>query len=114
MFIGVVIAVGVWIVPRRFTNRAHLKWVEFGIVSAFLATYDLKAYWKLRRSFIFWSIFLGVFFIYLLGLGYFFFVENGVSMLTLALAGGAEFACLACAIYWILDVSPPTRVNLDL
>ena len=111
--IAAAIAISVWVLPPRYTERTQLKWVEFVAVNALLATYELRAYRKLRKSLSFWSIFLGVFLVYLIGLGYFFYAGNGVSMVTLALAGGAEFASMACVIYWILDVGPDS-VSLDL
>ena len=113
MVIASVIVIGVAVVPPRYIERTQLKWVEFGLVSAFLVIYELRAYWKLRKSISFWCVFLGMLFVYLTGLGYFFYAGNGVSMVTFALTGGVEFACMAIVIYWLLDAGPAT-VNLDL
>jgi hypothetical protein len=113
MFLVAAIVVAVRTVPPRFAGRTLFKWIEFGIVNVLLVIYELKAYWKLRKSFTFWSIFLGMLSLYFVGLGSFFYFGNGVSMLTFVLAGCAEFACTACVIYWILDVGP-SSVNLDL
>ena len=78
-----------------------------------LVYYELKAYWRLRKSIGFWAIFLSFLFAYFLALGYFFHTGEGVSLVTFALTGSCEFVCMALVIYWILGAGP-NRVNLNL
>src|SRR5579883_2075504 len=72
------IVIGVALVPRKYTEYVEAKWVRFAFVNAFLVLYELKAYWKLRKSIQFWAIFVGSLIVYLFGLGYFFHNGNGV------------------------------------
>jgi hypothetical protein len=101
------------VVPPRFLNRLQTKWIRFGVVTVFFVCYTLKAYWKLRRRVSFWAIYILVLVIHIWGWGHFFFYGNGVSTVTFAVAGAAEFGCMGLVIYWTLGIWPD-NVNLNL
>jgi hypothetical protein len=75
--------------------------------------YAIKAYWKLRRLWVFWSIFLAFFFLHVLCLGYFFYAGEGLPLLTFGPACGLELMGMALVIYRVLGVGPG-KVSVNL
>lgn len=108
---GILLIVSV--VPPSYLNRFQAKWIRFGGVTIFFVWYTLRAYWKLRRRVSFWTIYILVLVIHIWGLGHFFFHGNGVSTVTFAVAGAAEFGCMGLVIYWTLG-RWPDDVNLNI
>jgi hypothetical protein len=100
-------------VPHQYTDRIQGKWVRFGVVSIFLIGYATKAYWKLRRSMGLWAIFAGFLIIHAFGVGRFFYLGNGLPLLTFGPVCGIEFGCMALTIYWFLGAGPD-KVNLNV
>jgi hypothetical protein len=88
-------------VPVRYTNGIRGKWVRFGSVSVGFVGNALGAYGRLRRSLIFWSIFLGFLIIHVFAVGCFFYVGTGLPLLGFGPACAAEFMCMALVIYWL-------------
>jgi hypothetical protein len=107
-----IVAVVVWAPPTDVT-RIPGKWIRFALVNGFLVFYELRAYWKLRKSLGFWGIFLGALGAYLACVGYFFYYGDGISLATFVLAGVAEATCFALVIYGVFGVGP-SKVNLNL
>lgn len=112
VILAAIAAVVIW-VPSADVARLFSKWMRFSLVNGFLAFYELSAYWKLRKSFGFWGIFLGTFATYLVCIGYFFYYGNGVSLATFAFAGVTDVICFALVIYRAFGVGP-SKVNLNL
>jgi len=101
------------LIPDHYTERIQGKWVRFGIVSICLLAYAAKAYWKLRRSWNFWAIFLGFLVIHVFGIGRFFYLGNGLPLLVFGPLCGVELCCMALIVYWFLGVGPD-KVNLNV
>ena len=98
-------------VPPQY--RIQPKWLRFGLLSCLWTAYAIKAYWKLRRSVTFWSVFLCFLIVHLFGMGYFFYVGPGLPFLVFGPACGVELIAMGFVIYWILGVGPATvRMNL--
>ncbi len=98
-------------VPAQY--RVQTKWVRFLFVSAVFVGYAIRAYWRLRKSLIFWSIFLAFLAIHLLGVGYFFYVGSGLPLLVFGPACAIELMGMGFVIYWILGVGP-AKVSMNL
>jgi hypothetical protein len=99
-------------------HRIQTKWVRFLFVSVLFVSvgfvgYAIRAYWKLRRSLIFWSVFLGFLVIHLLGIGYFFYVGSGLPLLVFGPVCAVELMGMGFVIYWILGVGPG-KVSMNL
>ena len=94
-------------------HRIQTKWVRFLFVSVVFVGYAIRAYWKLRRSLVFWSIFLGFLVIHLLGIGYFFYVGSGLPLLVFGPVCAVELMGMGFVIYWILGVGPG-KVSMNL
>jgi uncharacterized membrane protein len=93
-------------VPAKYTDKIQSKWVEFGVITSFLVVFSMRAYWKARKSFGFWGIFLSFLALHLFGVGHLWAVYNGLSILEVGFISGAEILCLALTIYWVLGVGP--------
>lgn len=87
--------------------------MRFLFVSVGFVGYAIRAYWKLRRSLIFWSIFLGFLVIHLLGIGYFFYAGPGLPLLIFGPSCAVELMGMGFVIYWILGVGPG-KVSMNL
>jgi hypothetical protein len=94
-------------------HRIQTKWVRFLFVSVVFVGYAVRAYWKLRRSFAFWSIFLVFLVIHLLGVGYFFNAGSGLPLLIFGPICAVELIGMGFVIYWILGVGP-AKVSMNL
>ena len=94
-------------------HRIQTKWVRFLFVGVMFVGYAIRAYWKLRRSLVFWSIFLGFLVIHLLGFGYFFYVGSGLPLLVFGPSCAVELMGMGFVIYWILGVGP-AKVSMKL
>lgn len=104
-----VIGAGIVLIPHEYRDRIPGKWVRFSAVTLLFGYYALTMYRKLWRSATFWAIFLCTLTFHVLGIGYFFYVADGLSLATLALAGGGEIACMGLVVYWTLRVGPSLR-----
>ncbi len=93
-------------VPERRLEKFEWKWFRFSLVSALLVWFSLKAYWKLRKSAVFWGIFAGFLLFHCLGFGYFHYVGQGLNTLEVALLSGVEWGCMAIIIYKALRAAP--------
>jgi hypothetical protein len=102
-----------YFVPLGYTHGIRWKWVRFGIVSVGFMGYAIKAYWKLRGSWLFWSIFLTFFVAHVLCLGYFFYAGEGLPLLLFGPACGLELMGMALVIYRALGVGPD-KVSVNL
>jgi hypothetical protein len=100
-------------IPAQYTHRIQPKWVRFGLVSVGFVGYGIKAYWKLRRSLTFWSIFLTFLAIHVVGLGYFFYAGEGLPLVLFGPACAVELMCMALVTYRVLGVGPG-KVGLNL
>jgi len=108
-FVGGIVLVD--LIPA--TYRIQPKWVRFLFVSIGFVGYAMKAYWKLRKSLVFWSIFLGFLAIHLLGIGSFFYLGAGLPLLVFGPVCAVELMAMGFVIYWILGVGPASvRMNL--
>jgi hypothetical protein len=102
----IVITVSALLIPEKYAHLLEGKWLRFVVVTALLIFYELKAYWKLRKSGWFWMIFLSVLGGYSIWVGHFFYIGNGLSLVSFVLAGTAQFFCIAMLIYWLLGAGP--------
>lgn len=109
-FVGAVVLFAGF-VPAQY--RIQTKWVRFLFVSVMCVGYAIRAYWKLRRSLVFWSIFLGFLVIHLLGIGYFFYFGSGLPLLVFGPSCAVELMGMGFVIYWILGVGP-AKVSMNL
>ena len=64
---------------------------------------ELRPYWKLRRSLIFWSIFLGFLIIHVFAAGCFFYVGKALPLLGFGPACAAELM----GMRWVIYCLPP-------
>jgi len=98
----IVLTVSGVLIPEKLQG----KWLRFVVLTAFLIWYELKAYWKLRKSARFWMIFLSLLAVYSVWVGHFFYTKNGLSLVSFVLAGTAQFFCTAMLVYWLLGAGP--------
>lgn len=98
------------LVPAQY--RVQTKWVRFLLVSVVFVGYAIRAYWKLRRSLVFWGILLGFLVIHLFGVGYFFYAGSGLPLLVFGPLCAVELAAMGFVIYWILGVGP-AKVSMN-
>jgi FtsH-binding integral membrane protein len=103
------IMVVAFIIPTRYIEKFQWKWVRFSLGTALIIWFSLKAYWKLRGSLVFWGIFATFLIGHCLGIGYFYYVGQGLSILEIGLVSGAEWGCMAVIIYRILHTAPELR-----
>jgi hypothetical protein len=103
------IILAVVFVPAQYAEKIQGKWVRFALMTIFFFVFSMKSYWKERKSMGFWGIFLSFLALHIFGLGHLWAVDNGLSTLEVALAGGAEFVLMALVIYWLLGVGPDPR-----
>jgi len=105
---AIMVACIVWL-PTQYLGRTQWKWIRFSMGTIFLIWLSLHAYWKLRKSIVFWCIFCGFLLIHCFGVGRFYYVGEGLSTLDVSILAGAECGCMAVAIYWILHKGPDLR-----
>jgi hypothetical protein len=102
------------LVPERYAAQIQTKWVRFTIDSGFIFWYLLASYRKLYRSYQFWIIYIMVFLAHVLAVGHLFRIyADGISLVTFAAIGAADFLLLALIIRVTLGVWP-NHVSLDI
>jgi hypothetical protein len=97
------------LVPQRYFDQVSPKWGRFGVVTIVFAAYCLRTYWGARKQLGFWVILLGIFMIHFFGVGYFFYIGQGLPLLTFGPTVALEWALLALSVYHFLGIGPPLR-----
>jgi hypothetical protein len=67
--------------PLHYLDRNQWKWIRFSMGTTFLFWFSLQAYWKLRRSLVFWGILSSFLLVHALGVGHFYLAGQGLSTL---------------------------------
>ena len=111
--LAIIVTVSGLLVPERYAHWEQSKWLRFVVVTALLVFYELKAYWKLRKSGRFWILFLSLLTAYVLWVGHLFSTGNGLPLVSFVLVRTAQFLYTAMTIYWVLGVGP-SDVNLNV
>jgi hypothetical protein len=102
------------LVPKRYATHIQGKWVRFTLDSGFIFWYLLASYRKLYTSYRFWIIYGMVCLTHILLVGRLFrMYSGGISLVSIAAIGAADFLLLAFIIRVTLGVWP-NHVSLDI
>ena len=97
----------VTLVPERYTSHIPNKWTRLSILTCFIFWYLWASYRKLHASFQFWTIYVIMFLFHLFAVGHLFRIyPGGISMVTFAVVGVADFVFMGLIIRWFLGVWP--------